>query len=213
MLRTIAVFLCLCLAGAVGAYFAVLTFSPATELPPSWCEGKDELPRFAGDPRTRAAILCLINIERARYSVRAVKPEQHLEQAATAYAQQMVDQRFFAHTDPAGGTLPTRVFLSGYLAGADLWLVGENLSWGGGTVGTPRKIVDALMLSPPHRANMLGPDYTDIGIGVASGTPVGGVVGATHAQLFGMRTIRKIVKKKTKAKKSKSKKKTKTPHR
>lgn len=198
---------CLALAAVVGAYFAVQALSPATDVATTPCAGADQLPRFAGDPETRATMLCLINSERARASVRAVRSEPHLEQAASSYARRMVNERFFSHTDPLGGTLPSRVFLSGYLAGADLWLVGENLSWGGGTIGTPRKIIAALMLSPAHRVNMLGADYTDVGIGIVPGTPTGGASGATHAQLFGMRSMRKITKKKPK---KKPKKQTKT---
>ena len=200
MNRTIVALTCLVLVGLSGAFLLTFSLSRGAELASTPCVGVDDLPRFAGDPRTRAAMLCLINVERARVSVKAVKSEPHLEQAASSYAQQMVDQHFFSHTDPLGGTLPSRVFLSGYLAGADLWQVGENLSWGGGTGGTPRKIVDARMLSPAHRTNMLGREYTDIGIGVVPGTPTGYASGATHSQLLGMRTLRKVVKKKPKKK-------------
>ena len=36
------------------------------------------------------------------------------------------------------------------------WSMGENLAWGLSRYSTPRKIVQAWMQSPPHRATVLG---------------------------------------------------------
>jgi uncharacterized protein YkwD len=43
------------------------------------------------------------------------------------------------------------------------------------------------MNSPPHRANILSGSFRSIGIGVASGTPVGGG-GGTYTTDFGRRS-------------------------
>jgi uncharacterized protein YkwD len=46
-------------------------------------------------------------------------------------------------------------------------------------LATPATIVDSWMNSPPHRAILLGRDFRDMGIGIATGTPSGGADGAT----------------------------------
>ena len=46
----------------------------------------------------------------------------------------------------------------------------------------------AWMHSPPHRANILNGTFSEIGIGIARGAPIGGVGdGATYVTDFGRR--------------------------
>jgi uncharacterized protein YkwD len=47
------------------------------------------------------------------------------------------------------------------------------------------------MSSPPHRANILDPSFTDTGLGVVAALPPSlglGTVGATYTQIFGTAT-------------------------
>jgi len=65
--------------------------------------------------------------------------------------------------------------------------VGENIAYGSGDRSSPRSIGAAWMNSPPHRANILRASFREIGIGLASGTPVS-VRGATYTTDFGQRS-------------------------
>ena len=66
---------------------------------------------------------------------------------------------FFSHTSSDGSTVGERVTNQGY---SWSW-VGENIY--AGSSATPQSAFDWWMNSAPHRANLLSPNYTDIGIG------------------------------------------------
>ena len=77
----------------------------------------------------------------------------------------------------------------GYLRRVRSWRAGENIAWGRGERATPREIVRAWMESPPHRANVLGRSFRELGVGVAPGAPVRERYGseATYVHDFGVR--------------------------
>ena len=66
--------------------------------------------------------------------------------------------------------------------------MGENLASGEETAGTPHEIVEGWMNSPGHRANILRPEFREIGIGLAyePPQPVSGRV-AVYTTNFGGR--------------------------
>ena len=97
----------------------------------------------------------------------------------------MVAQGFFAHESPDGGTLVDRLTAVGYLGGDDAWVVGENIGWGQASLATARSMVAAWMNSPGHRENLLSADYTQVGLGLALGTPTDQTWGATYTTDFG----------------------------
>jgi uncharacterized protein YkwD len=99
----------------------------------------------------------------------------------------MARRKFFSHTSPSGASFVDRIRSTGYLTGARSWAVGENIAYGSGSRSTPRSIGSAWMHSPPHRSNILSSSYRSIGIGIASGTPVGGG-GGTYTTDFGRRS-------------------------
>ncbi len=89
----------------------------------------------------------------------------------------MVRRHYFGHGDFAG-----RIRRAGYRG----WTLGENIAWGSLQWSTPAAIVDMWMHSPGHRANILRPQFREIGIGIAVGAPqrcVGGA--ATYTTDFG----------------------------
>jgi uncharacterized protein YkwD len=92
----------------------------------------------------------------------------------------MVAHRDFSHVSADGRTFDQRIRAAGYMGG----YLAENIGWGGGSLGTPRRIVGAWMNSPGHRANILDGGFTDSGIGVSPGTPEGGS-GGTYVHDFG----------------------------
>jgi uncharacterized protein YkwD len=59
-------------------------------------------------------------------------------------------------------------------------MLAENL----GRAFSTREVENGFMGSPGHRANILNPEMTHVGIGVAAGQAVGGTVPLFFTQLF-----------------------------
>jgi uncharacterized protein YkwD len=133
------------------------------------------------------ATLCTLNAERARHGLSRLKLNKKLSAAARRHARDMVLRDFFAHDSPGGGSFVDRIRRSGYLKGAGRWSVGENLAWGTHDRSAPSAITGMWMDSPRHRANILNSSFREVGIGVAFGAPVAGLVkpAATYATEFG----------------------------
>jgi len=159
--------------------------------PAQACPGSDLRPNAANLVAVRNATHCLINKERTSRGLRSLKQIGTLRSVANSFAKRMVRERFFAHTSPDGGTFLSRIKRTSYLRGnLRRWLVGENLAWGSGELGTPERIVRSWMGSPAHRRNILTPRFTEHGLGIALGSPKGGTSdanGATYADEFGER--------------------------
>jgi uncharacterized protein YkwD len=86
----------------------------------------------------------------------------------------MVDNGYFAHSEPDGDTLLDRLERARYIPRSERWAAGENLAAGNASEGTPAAIVGGWMNSAGHRSNLLDPDFTGAGIGVARGWPAAG---------------------------------------
>jgi hypothetical protein len=97
----------------------------------------------------------------------------------------MVAEQFFDHVAPDGSTLVQRLTDVGYISDDVDWSAGENIAWGQGNLSTPRSIVAAWMNSAGHRANILNGEYTQIGLGLAAGSPVDAGWGTTYTTDFG----------------------------
>lgn len=150
------------------------------------CPGADLVPAADNLAQVGQATLCLLNAERATQGLGALSENAQLDASSLPYSQRMVAESFFAHQSPDGGTLVGRLTAVGYVQGDD-WIVGENLAWGQGPLSTPSQIVAAWMNSTGHRENILSPDYREIGLGVALGTPPDHTWGATYTTDFGTR--------------------------
>ena len=144
------------------------------------------------------SILCLINEERSAYGVPPVQPNASLREAALSHSEEMVSQGYFEHTSPAGVTFVDRIAAAGYTRDARSWEVGENLVWGTGPLSTPQSLVTGWMNSPPHRENLLGTSFREIGIAAVVGTPESSrdETGVTVSSEYGDRSFAKAKKKK-----------------
>src|SRR5689334_11392929 len=149
------------------------------------CAGADVVPDASNVQVAAQATLCLLNDERAGAGLHPLVEAQGLTQPSTAYSARMVQQSFFAHVAPDGATLTDRLEADGYIDADGDWTVGENLAWGQGNLATPRNIMVAWMNSPGHRANILTPEFTEVGLGVVPGTPGDASWGATYTTDFG----------------------------
>ena len=108
---------------------------------------------------TRARVLAAINALRSTWGSPALEADERLDAVAQAYAQQMVDQGYFAHVGPDGRDMRRRLRDSGYQYSS----AGENLGLASGPLAAHFSIEH----SPGHRRNLLEPSYTRAGVGLA----------------------------------------------
>jgi uncharacterized protein YkwD len=137
----------------------------------------------------RSTVLCLVNRVRDHYDRAPLAYNPELRGSATGHSADMVDRHYFAHDGPHGGTLGDRIGRAGYLSRPGGFLIGENIGGGvGARFGSPAAVYRAWMRSPPHRFNILNPDFHDVGVGVVRGFPNrGGGTAATYTMDFGAR--------------------------
>jgi uncharacterized protein YkwD len=154
------------------------------------CQNTDLTPNTANLPLARAAVLCLINTERAQHGEEPLQSDSRLEAAANGHGKEMLAVDYFNHVSPSGVTPVDRVREAGYFPSAEVgYVVGENLAWGTLSLSTPEAIVKAWIASPEHLANILEAKYRDTGIDVEPGVPqelAEGVEGALYTQEFGV---------------------------
>jgi uncharacterized protein YkwD len=137
----------------------------------SSCKGADRGPRKISRPQARRAVVCVINHKRRAHGVGTLKAVKPLQKASGRHSRTMMASDCFDHQCGGEAPLATRVYDTSYLPCGCSWGLGENLAWGKKSRGSPARIVDAWMNSPPHRATLLSPAFDHIGIGVAWGSP------------------------------------------
>lgn len=169
---------------------AAVALWPRSDKPvASPCGPTSSTPAQIGIASAGAATVCLLNQERASHGLPAFTENGLLAQAAGEHSADMVRRAYFEHTAPDGRTVQDRIRATGYAAGGSA-STGENIEWGLGSKATPAAIVDKWLHSPPHRADILRPAFTEIGIGIALGAPevpgrANGKDGATYTTDFG----------------------------
>ncbi|MGW2889002.1 CAP domain-containing protein [Streptomyces griseoruber] len=127
-----------------------------------------------GLARTTAEVVELTNRERTRAGLRPLAVDPLLTAAAQAHCADMVARAFYAHTSPEGSQPWDRAAA----AGSTRRTIGENIACGQRSAA---EVVEGWMNSPGHRANILKPAFTHIGVGYAGGGPSG----TYWTQLFG----------------------------
>lgn len=105
-----------------------------------------------------------------------LKANSLLRTSAQAHSQDMADHNYFDHTNLKGQSPFDRITATGYR----YWTAGENIAAG---QPTPAAVVQAWLDSPGHCRNMMDPDFTELGVGVANG----GHYGIYWTQNFGSR--------------------------
>jgi uncharacterized protein YkwD len=118
--------------------------------------------------RPRAALRLAINEARQHYGLGAVQPSALLHEIALRHSDDMILRDYFSHTSPSGQSVKDRILRSGFVTGYS-WMGGETLAWGTGTLAGPVSTVRAWLASPEHRAILLSPRFTRIGISRACG--------------------------------------------
>ena len=134
------------------------------------CGPVDRSPRETGLAAAGEATVCLVNRERTSRGLPALRENALLNAASGEHSRDMVARDYFEHTSIDGRTVTDRLHAAGYQRGVTA-SGGENIAYGAGSKATPAAIVKAWMHSPGHRADILRPTFTEIGIGIALGAP------------------------------------------
>lgn len=108
-------------------------------------------------------ITALTNEARADEALPSLTPNTVLQEAAQDKAEDMAVRGYFSHESP-DGTLPWYWFDK---HGYKYKFAGENLAI---DFTDSEELVDAWLASPTHRQNIVKGGYTEIGIGMATGT-------------------------------------------
>ena len=103
-------------------------------------------------------VVQLSNEFRAENGLSPLSLNSQLGMAAEGHSEDMALQDFFDHLAPDGSDVGDRILDVGY----DYSRAGENIGAG---YSTPEAVVEGWINSPGHRANLLNPDFTEIGVG------------------------------------------------
>lgn len=128
--------------------------------PVGTCSGESD-PTASPSAQTRA-IDCLVNWARVEDRRGRLKQTPALARAAALKGRVVAACGQFSHT-PCGTDMSAAVRRSGYR----FVLLGENLFAGRWGTVSPREVVAAWLRSPPHRANLLGARFRDLGVAPA----------------------------------------------
>lgn len=126
-------------------------------------------------PVLQAAVVCLINVQRTRRGLPALRENSRLNRSAQGWTNTMVRAGEFTH----GANFAARITAAGFA-----WSqAGENIAAG---FPTPAAAVRAWMRSPGHCRNILSPAFRDVGIGVSERRVAGARRPGTWTQDFGL---------------------------
>ncbi len=144
------------------ALFALFSLAPAALATPA--------------SSNEAGVLAAVNTARTARGLRPLRLDLRLRSAARSHSADMLHRNYFAHGAFAGRMAAFHV--QGRRAG-------ENLAWGSGPFGRAATMISEWLASPEHRANLLSPAFSRIGIGLVrgsfQGTPGATVVTADFA--------------------------------
>ena len=110
------------------------------------------------DAAVEAEMLQLVNEERAKAGLDPVELDPELRAVARAHGEEMFRLGYFAHESPVTGSPADRLIDAGILYLSS----GENLAY----APSVEVAHEGLMNSPGHRANILSPVFTRLGVGV-----------------------------------------------
>jgi uncharacterized protein YkwD len=114
--------------------------------------------------RSETRLLNTINRVRAAHGLGPLHRDATLARAARAHSLDMLHRHYFAH-----GAFAAR--MSAFHARGPL--LGENLAWGVGRLGSAAHVVQMWLASPEHRANLLRPGFTRVGLSTTVGSFAG----------------------------------------
>lgn len=109
-------------------------------------------------------VFTLTNAERTNRGLAPFQLNTSLSQTARNHSIDMARGEFMSHTGSNGSTMRQRMEAAGLTTANNVWRWGENVANG---QATPAAVVNAWMNSQGHRANILSPYFTHMGVGFA----------------------------------------------
>lgn len=110
----------------------------------------------------RGALLARVNRARRAAGLPTLTRDDRLSAAAQAHAEDMLARAYYDHESPEGQTPSDRVRRTGYRYRR----VAENIAKG---LFAPEEVVERWLASRRHRANILSPRLSHMGLGLAFG--------------------------------------------
>jgi Cysteine-rich secretory protein family len=110
------------------------------------------------DSQAERELVRLLNQERARAGLPSLKVDDRLTEAARVHSAMMAQEDKLSHRLPGEPALPNRLAAMNLRFDNDA----ENIAYDSAVEGAHI----GLMHSPPHRANILSPQYNAVGVGV-----------------------------------------------
>jgi uncharacterized protein YkwD len=102
-----------------------------------------------------------INQERSKHNCQPLSISAKLSNMAQSHSNDMAQRDFFAHTSPEGQRPRDRAQQVDYRYA----MLAENIAAGTSDINV---VIEMWLESPAHRANMLGCEFTEIGVGFST---------------------------------------------
>ncbi len=138
------------------------TATPKPTATPAPTATPDTSGNTAGMSAYQSQVVDIVNQERAKAGLSALKVDALLTKVATEKARDMDVNNYFSHTSPTYGS-PFDMMRQ---FGVTYSYAGENIASG---QRTPQEVMTAWMNSAGHRANILNSNFTKIGVGYVNG--------------------------------------------
>lgn len=119
---------------------------------------KINIPNIDQTKGTEQQVLDIVNQERSKAGLKPLSMDWELQRVARIKACDMAENRYFSHTSPTYGS-PFDMMRQ---HGISYRSAGENIAQG---QTSPQAVMQSWMNSSGHRANILKPDFTHIGVG------------------------------------------------
>ena len=139
--------------------------------------------RIADADSAAAFAFMLLNADRKKHGLKALRWDPELARAATDHSRDMRDNAFFSHRSPSTGLHPERLARAGYRGVSSAENLAMNVSI--------YEAQQGLMHSLGHRRNILNKDMSHVGVGVVGEEREGGSKRWWLTQLFA-RPVRDI---------------------
>lgn len=119
-----------------------------------------KIPNIADIKTIENEVVRLVNVQRSQAGLQTLTQNWQLSRVARYKSQDFIDKNYFSHTSPTYGSPFTMM----QNFGISFTAAGENIASGQQSAA---EVMNAWMNSPGHRANILSPVYTQIGVGLA----------------------------------------------
>lgn len=123
---------------------------------------KVNVPLLTAVKSVEGEVIRLVNVERSKRGLKPLTNNWQLSRCARVKSEDMRNNNYFSHTSPTYGSPFTMIkaFNIPYST------AGENIAGG---QPSPQQVMNMWMNSAGHRANILNPNFTQIGVGYATG--------------------------------------------